>query len=93
MEQQILIQVSPEELTELITKGVNLNLSEAIKEFRNDEDDLMTLDQTSELLKVGKTTLWRWTKLHKIKAYGLGNRVFYKRSEIEKALIPLNSHL
>ncbi|MEH6538100.1 MAG: helix-turn-helix domain-containing protein [Psychroserpens sp.] len=52
-------------------------------------DTLMTRKETVEYLKIDSSTLWSWTKKGKIKCYGIGNRRYYKRSDIDKALIIL----
>lgn len=54
-------------------------------------EEYLTRAEVVKLLKVNQSTLWAWTKAGKLKSYGLGNRVYYKRSEIEAAIKPLNS--
>lgn len=49
-------------------------------------EEYLTRKEVCEMLKIDKSTLWRWTKEGLIAAYGAGNRVYYKRSEIEAAL-------
>ena len=45
----------------------------------------------SNLLKVNLSTLWRWTKDGKLNAYGIGNRIFYKKDEILNSLIKIEN--
>jgi excisionase family DNA binding protein len=52
--------------------------------------ELLTRKQAAELLQVNLSTLWAWTRAKKLNSYGLGNRVFYKKSELFDALRPLN---
>lgn len=52
--------------------------------------ELMTRNETSEYLKINLTTLWNWTNKGKLNAYGIGARVYYKRSEIENVLVKIN---
>ncbi|MCA0362536.1 MAG: helix-turn-helix domain-containing protein [Bacteroidetes bacterium] len=53
--------------------------------------DLLTRKETAELLGINLSTLWSYTKTGKLKAYGLGNKVFYRYSEImNESLRPLN---
>ena len=77
--------ISIEELTEIISEKLVKKLIVA----QNDEE-LLTRIETAQFLKVNFTTLWSWTKKGKITAYGIGNRVYYKRGEIMKALVILN---
>ena len=53
--------------------------------------DLLTRQQVAEMLSINLSTLHYWTKQGKLTSYGIGNRVYYKRSEIEQAIVPLNS--
>ncbi|WP_412987659.1 helix-turn-helix domain-containing protein [Pontimicrobium sp. IMCC45349] len=52
--------------------------------------ELLSRQETAEYLKINITTLWNWTNKGKLNAYGIGNRVYYKRSEIEQSLIKIN---
>jgi len=53
-------------------------------------DQFLTRKEAAELLKVSLPTLHRWTKLRKIKAHGIGNKVLYKKRELEESLININ---
>ena len=53
-------------------------------------NDLLTRDEVCELLSFNKTSLWKHTKSGKLKSYGIGNRVLYKRSEVLEAVKPIN---
>ena len=83
------IQTTPQELSELIAGQISDQLK-ALRESIPHPEQLLTREQTAELLQVDLSTLWHWSKKGKLKSYGIANRVYYKRSDIEKALIPLN---
>ncbi|PKQ46078.1 helix-turn-helix domain-containing protein [Confluentibacter flavum] len=51
--------------------------------------ELITRNEAAEYLKINSTTLWSWTNKGKLKAYGIGARRYYKRSEIEKCMVVL----
>ncbi|WP_299159308.1 helix-turn-helix domain-containing protein [uncultured Eudoraea sp.] len=51
----------------------------------------MTREETAQSLKISLSTLWHWSKKGILPSYGIGNRVYYKRSEIENSLIRINS--
>lgn len=55
------------------------------------ENELMTRDEVCKMLSFNKTSLWKHTKSGKLKSYGIGNRVLYKRSEVILAVKPINS--
>jgi hypothetical protein len=56
----------------------------------NNDDILLSRLETSKLLKINLTSLWKHTKSGKLKSYGIGNRVFYKKEEILKSLTRIN---
>ncbi|MGI0105664.1 helix-turn-helix domain-containing protein [Salinimicrobium sp. WS361] len=85
-----LLQISTEQLQEIISAVVKPHLEELKKEFQPKEPtELLTRKEVSELLKVNLTTVHFWSKSGKLKRHGIGNRVYYKRSEIEESLISL----
>lgn len=53
------------------------------------EPELITRDEVCTLLNFNKTTLHKHTKSGRLKSYGIGNRVLYKRSEVLEAVTPL----
>lgn len=92
MAQLQFIQTSPQELSELITEGVKIQLQELKKELLAKEanDELMTRDEACEFLQIDPSTLWAWQNRGKVTAYGIsGNRRYYKRSELIEALTPI----
>ncbi|NER10034.1 Helix-turn-helix domain-containing protein [Muriicola jejuensis] len=54
-------------------------------------EELLTREETAEFLKVSMTTLWQWSRKGILPSYGIGNRVYYKRSELENTLVKLES--
>lgn len=85
------IQVSPEQLQSEITKGVKSHLDDFLKHFKPKQpEDYLTRQEVAEMLKIDLSSLHNWTKKGKLKPYGIGGRVYYKRSDIEASLIPLN---
>ncbi len=56
----------------------------------NDNDILLTREETSKLLSVSLVTLWDWTRKDIIPAYRIGNKVRYKKSEVINALQQMN---
>ena len=90
MPQLQFIQTTPEQLQEAILQGVKKQLEELKKEYQPREpEEYLSRAEVAKLLKVDISTIHNWGKAGKIKRYGLGNRVYYKRSEIERAIIQL----
>lgn len=85
-----LLNTTPTELVNLISENVKTQLLEFSKSFTSsDPEVLLTRDETCKLLQINSSTLWSYTKQSKLTAYGLGNRIWYKKSEILNALQPL----
>jgi excisionase family DNA binding protein len=70
---------------------IELELENIKNNFQPKEPvELMTREETAQYLKVSLSTLWHWSKKGILPSYGIGNRVYYKRSEIESSLIKIN---
>ena len=54
---------------------------------KNNNENLLSRTEASEVLKVSLPTLWRWTNKEMIKPYYLGGRVYYKHDELINSLI------
>ncbi len=89
MDSQIILQgTTPSQLVDLINEGVKTQLERFKKELQTQtaNDDLLTREQTCELLQINASTLWHWQNKGKVKGYGIGNRRYYKRSELLESL-------
>ena len=51
--------------------------------------EYLTRNEVSKMLKIDLSTLWSHTRKGRLKSYGLGSRVYYKREEVENAIIEL----
>jgi hypothetical protein len=92
MEKIQFLEVTPQQLQNEITNGVKAHLDEFLKTFKpKHPNDYLTRQQTADLLSVDLSTLFNWNKSGKLNPLGLGNRVYYLRSEIEASMTPLNS--
>jgi hypothetical protein len=58
--------------------------------IKDDKEALLSRIDVATLLKFSLTTLWKHTKNGKIKSYGIGNRIYYKKEEILKSITPIN---
>lgn len=80
---------SIEGLTESFSKTVDLKLNEFANKFSaiKEEEELLTVEETIKFLKCSKQALWTWRKNGVLPSYRLGNRVFYRKSDIFSKLI------
>ena len=85
----ILLQnLTVEQLQQLIGTSVRNGIFELQKELqtKDNSEELLTREQTCDFLKIDSSTLWAWTNKQKVKAYGIGARRYYKRSELLECL-------
>ena len=85
----ILLQnLTVEQLQQLIGTSVRNGIQELQKELqtKDNSEELMTREETCQFLKIDSSTLWAWTNNGKVKAYGIGARRYYKKTEIMECL-------
>lgn len=83
-----LYQITPLELKELISETLDKKLKQLQPTTSTEpEESLLTVDETLGLLKCSKQALWNWRKNGILPSYRLGNRVYYKKSDIFSKLI------
>jgi len=85
------IQTTPQQLADLITEGVKIQLQEFKKNLNSQQadDEILTRDETCKFLSIDSSTLWAWTNKGKVQAYGIGSRRYYMRSQLLECLKPL----
>jgi len=47
-------------------------------------DEILTVREVAEYLKLSRTTVWRWCKEGKLQAFKLGHSWRVRRSELER---------
>lgn len=83
--------VNANDLKNEIVKGV----TDALKNFAtslqgNDNDKILSRQETANLLGVSLVTLWDYTRKDIIPAYRIGSKVRYKKKEVLLALQKMN---
>ena len=91
MQQIAITQLTPQDLKQLIKEVVQQELLSLTDSLSNTEvDRLNSREKTAkDILDVDLSTLHRWTQQGKVKAHAIGNRIYYKDSSIEEALIEI----
>lgn len=84
--------ITPDQLIQNITLIVQNQLNQFGEKIlsKKADDELLTRKEACEFLSIDSSTLWAWTNSGKVKAYGIANRRYYKRSELIDCLIPVN---
>jgi hypothetical protein len=93
MQQIAITQLTPQDLKQLIKEVIQEELVSYEESLSNTEvDRLNSREKTAkDILDVDLSTLHRWTQQGKIKAHAIGNRIYYKDSSIQDALIEILS--
>lgn len=81
-----LYNVDAEDLVNQIKTIVEKTINQQ-KEILTMEVEFLTREETARILKIDLSTLHRWTIKGIINQYGLGNKRYYLRSEIESRII------
>lgn len=81
---------TPENLQQAIAQAVKEELADLKKHFEPKKpEEYLTRNQVKELFQVDMSTIHNWTKSGKLKPYGFGARVYFKRSDIEAGILPI----
>ena len=91
MQQIAITQLTPQDLKQLIKEAIQQERASYDDSLSNTEvDRLNSRGKTAkDILDVDLSTLHRWTQQGKIKAHAIGNRIYYKDSSIEEALVEI----
>lgn len=85
-----LYNTTPEQLQDAILQGVKSQLEELKKQYQPKEpEEYLSRAEVAKMLKVDISTVHNWSRSGKLKRHGIGNRVYFKRSEVERAIIQL----
>ena len=83
-------EVSATDFKEMLAEAVRTELNDFKKVLLQNQpenkSDLLTPEEVCQLLGISKVTLWSYTKQEKFKLYGIGQKRYYKQSEILKSL-------
>lgn len=80
--------VVPKDFIQQLKESLIPELAESIKNDlkSNSVDEYLTREEVCTILKITKTTLWRWMKEKRIPYYGISNRIYFIRKEIDEIL-------
>lgn len=89
METNMLIQISPEQLSEMIISGIREELQkfQSVSGEKSNNKDLMTRKEVCDYLQCSQTSLWDWTRKGKIIATKVGKKkVLYRKNDVDTFL-------
>ncbi|WP_178990445.1 helix-turn-helix domain-containing protein [Winogradskyella schleiferi] len=82
--------ITPQGLKNVVENAINLALEKATLNSlpeSTSSDELLTVEETLNYLKCSKQALWNWRKNGILPSYRMGNRVYYKKSDILSKLV------
>lgn len=89
METNMLIQISPEQLSQMIISGIREELQkfQSVSGEKSNKKDLMTRKEVCGYLQCSQTSLWDWTRKGKINAIKVGKKkVLYRKKDVDTFL-------
>jgi hypothetical protein len=86
--------VTPKELVDLISESVKAQLLNFSNQFNGNvnevQKEFLTSKETQTLFKISSVTVNAWQKNGTLKVYKMGNRSFFKYSELLETLYNSN---
>ena len=90
LQSTILHNASPEDLINQFVTIVRKEIEDLKRNYQPKQpEEYLTRHEVADLLKIDKSTVHNHVKKGVLKQYGIGGKVYYKRSEIEAKMIPL----
>lgn len=90
MEQIQFISTTPTALIDLIDENIKKRLEDLKKNFQPKEPtEYLTRNEVAKMLKINLSSVHNWTVHGILKAYQISGRVYYKRDEVENAIVEL----
>ena len=87
-----MIQITPQQLAELIATAVKEQFNSLKDTLSNSkENTLLTRQETASFLKINLSTLSNWCRKGRIPSYGIEGRVYFKMSDINSALVQIKN--
>ena len=91
MTQVQFIQVSPQELATLIQESVKQSLpNPPLPTIEPKQKEILTRIETANLFSISLVCLHDWVKKNILKPYKVGNKTYFKRSEVLEVLSSSN---
>ena len=90
MSNVILQGVTLQELNQNLLNGIDERIYDLTKKSKKEPIEYWTRNEMAEKLSISLPTLHDWMNKGILKAYRIGNRVYFKSSEVDQCLKPIN---
>jgi len=87
------IQTNPSELANLINEGLKIHVDEIINTLSKQKEtgkEFLSRKETAQFFGTSLVTLHEWSKKGLITPLKMGNRTYFKRSDLVKSLLNSN---
>ena len=84
------IQVTPQELANLIQESVKQSFPTSPPSIESKQKEILTRSETANLFSISLVCLHDWVKKQILKPYKVGNKTYFKRSEVLEVLSSSN---
>ena len=91
MKQFNITQVNPGELQTMINEALASQLKSIQLSSTTSPEEYLTTVEVSQLFKISISTVHNWRKSGTLVACQIGGKVFFKRSDIDNAVVQLKS--
>lgn len=82
--------LNPEQLGNLFDEVITSKFNDLKKHFQpKTPNEYLTRVEVAEMLKIDLSSVHNWTKKKILISYQIGGRVYYKRAEVENAIVEL----
>ena len=86
------VQVSTDELQSLVSNVLESKLNDFKRNFKPIEpNEYLSRSEVAKMLSVNESTIFNWKKRGILSAFQIGGRVFYKRKDVEDAIVKLKN--
>ncbi|MEC3877687.1 helix-turn-helix domain-containing protein [Chryseobacterium salviniae] len=83
MKNILILEITKQELLQELRDTVVKEIKLLLEDTDRNKKTLLTRKEVCELLDISESTLNRWTKDGRLVTHNKGNRVYYKRSDVE----------
>lgn len=91
MKNLLFTQVTSCELQTMINEAMASQLKSIQLSSTTSHEEYLTTDEVSKLFKISISTVHNWRKAGTLLACQIGGKVFFKRSDIDNAVVQLKS--
>ncbi|MBF4983915.1 helix-turn-helix domain-containing protein [Nonlabens mediterrranea] len=82
--QDVTVEELAEAISQKLMRKIKLYLNQV--EESKDHDTYLTREEAAQYFSISLGTLWSWTKKGIVKSCRIGNRVYYLKADLKKAV-------